>query len=125
MCACVLSRFSCVRLFATSWIVTQQDPLSMGFSCQEYWTGLLYPPPGDLPNPGIEPRSLLSPTLPSRFFTMSTTWQALTDTGRCHSCHVIPAPALWWVRKHTQVLARTSSHKRTQATAAEAKPAYA
>ena len=63
MCTCVLSRFSCVRLFATSWIVTQQDPLSMGFSCQEYWTGLLYPPPGDLPNPGIKLISLASPAL--------------------------------------------------------------
>ena len=58
--ACVLSRFSCVRLFATLWSVVRQAPLSMEFSRQEYWSGLPFPPPGDLPNPGIEPRS---PTL--------------------------------------------------------------
>ena len=46
-----------VRLFATPWTVAYQDPLSMGFSRQEYWSGLPFPPPGDLPDPGIEPRS--------------------------------------------------------------------
>ena len=55
---CVLSSFSCVWLFGTLWTVTHQAPLSMGFSRQEYWSGLLCPPPGDLPNLGIEPRSL-------------------------------------------------------------------
>ena len=48
---------SCVWLFATPWTITYQAPLSMGFSRQEYWNGLLFPSPGDLPNPGIEPRS--------------------------------------------------------------------
>ena len=57
-CACMLSCFSCIWLFATLWTVTCQAPLSLGFSRQEYWSGLPYPPPGDLPNPGIEPRSL-------------------------------------------------------------------
>ena len=47
-----------VQLFATPWTVVCQAPLSMGFSRQEYWSGLPYPPPGDLPNPGIEPTSL-------------------------------------------------------------------
>ena len=51
---------SCVRLFATPWTVAYTAPLSMGFSRQEYWSGLPFPSPGDLPNPGIEPRS---PTL--------------------------------------------------------------
>ena len=46
-----------VRLFATPWTVARQAPLSMGFSRQEYWSGLPFPSPGDLPNPGIEPRS--------------------------------------------------------------------
>ena len=55
---CVLSRFSCVQLFSTLWTVARQDPLSMGFSKQEYWSGLPCPPLGDLPNPGIEPRFL-------------------------------------------------------------------
>ena len=41
----------------TSWIVARQAPLSMGFSLQEYWSGLPFPPPGDLPDPGIEPGS--------------------------------------------------------------------
>ena len=48
---------SCVWLFATPWTVTHQAPLSMGFSRQEYWSGLPCPPPGDLPNSGTEPRS--------------------------------------------------------------------
>ena len=51
---------SYVQLFATPWTVTYQVPLSIGFSRQEYWSGLPFPPPGDLPNPGVEPRS---PTL--------------------------------------------------------------
>ena len=46
-----------VRLFATLRTVAHQAPRSMGFSRQEYWSGLPFPPPGDLPNPGIEPRS--------------------------------------------------------------------
>ena len=46
-----------VRLFATSWIVAHQVPLPMEFARQGYWSGLPFPSPGDLPNPGIEPRS--------------------------------------------------------------------
>ena len=46
-----------VQLFATLWTVARQAPLSMGFSRQEYWSGLPFPSPGDLPNPGIEPGS--------------------------------------------------------------------
>ena len=46
---------SCVRLFATPWMVAYKAPQSMGFSRQEYWSGLPFPSPGDLPNPGIEP----------------------------------------------------------------------
>ena len=53
-----------------------QAPLSMGFSRQEYWSGLPFPPPGDLLNPGIEPASLASLALADRFFTTSTTWEA-------------------------------------------------
>ena len=48
----VLSCFSCVRLFATPWTVAHQAPQSRGFSRQEYWSGLPFPPPGDLPDPG-------------------------------------------------------------------------
>ena len=46
-----------VRLFVTPWTVARQAPLSMGFSRQEYWSGLPFPSPGDLPNPGIKPGS--------------------------------------------------------------------
>ena len=49
--------FSCVRLFATPWTVAHQAPPSMGYSRQEYWSGLPFPSSGDLPDPGIEPRS--------------------------------------------------------------------
>ena len=77
-CACMLhiSHFSRVWLFATSWTVACQAPLSMGFFRQEYWSGLPCPPPGDLPNLGIEPTSLTSPALAGRFFTSSATWEA-------------------------------------------------
>ena len=56
VCVCVKS-LNCVWLFATLWTVAHQAPLSMGFSRQEYWSGLPFPSPGDLPNPGIEPGS--------------------------------------------------------------------
>ena len=55
--------------FATPWTVAHQTPLSMAFPRQEYWSGLPWPAPGDLPNPGIEPSSLMSPALTGRFFT--------------------------------------------------------
>ena len=71
----MLSCFGHVWLFATLWTVALQAPLSMGFSRQEYWTGLPCPPSGDLPNPGIEPVSLLSPPSAGRFFTTSTSWE--------------------------------------------------
>ena len=54
----MLSRFSHVQLFATLWTAARQAPLSLEFSRQEYWHGLLCPLPGDLPDPGIEPESL-------------------------------------------------------------------
>ena len=57
LCACVLSHFSRVQLFVTLWTKARQFSLSMGFSRQEYWSGFLCPPPGDLPDLGIEPRS--------------------------------------------------------------------
>ena len=59
----------------TLWTVACQTPLSMGFSRQEYWSGLSCPPPGDLPDPGIKPASLRSPALTGRFFTTSTDWE--------------------------------------------------
>ena len=57
MLVCVLSCFSRVQLFATLWTVACQASLSIGFSRQEYWSGLPFPSPGNLPDPGVEPRS--------------------------------------------------------------------
>ena len=62
MCAC---RLSYDQLFATPWTVDCQAPLSMEFFRQEYWSGLPFPSPGDLPNPGIK---TVSPALASRLF---------------------------------------------------------
>ena len=76
LCVCMLSCFSCVQLFVTPWTVARPAPLSMGFSRQEYWSGLPCPPPGDLPAPGKEPVSLTSPALAGRFFTTSNTGEA-------------------------------------------------
>ena len=73
-CMCVPSCFSHVQHFATPWTVAHWAPWSMEFSRQEYWSGLLFPSPGDLPDPGIEPMSLTSPALAGRFFTISATW---------------------------------------------------
>ena len=72
----VISRFHPVQLFAAQWTVPHQAPLSMGFSRQEYWSGLPCPPPEDLPDPGMEPASPLSPALASGY---STTHLHLND----------------------------------------------
>ena len=63
----MLSRFGRIHFFAAPWTVARQASLSMGFSRQEFWSGLPYPP-GDLPDPGFEPPSLMSPTLATGFF---------------------------------------------------------
>ena len=77
----MLSRFTHVRLFVTPQTAAHQAPLSMRFSRQEYWNGLPCPPPGDLPDPRMEPTSLRSPALAGEFFTTSTTWEALQGSG--------------------------------------------
>ena len=74
VCVCVCARthtqsLSHVCLFGTPWTVAHQAPLSVKFSRQEYWSGLPFLPPADLPNTGIEPVPLASPTLVGRFFT--------------------------------------------------------
>ena len=80
-----------------------QAPLSMGFSRREYWSGLLCPPPGDLPDPEIEPVSLMSPILTGGFFTTSSIWEApavmlppydtffpMCHVNEAHSCSCYP-----------------------------------
>ena len=61
-----LSQF---QIFVTPWTVARQAPLSMGFSRQEHWSGLLCPPPRGLPDPGVKPMSVTSPASAGRFFT--------------------------------------------------------
>ena len=75
VCACC--HFNHVQLFATLQTIACWAPLSMGFYRQEYWSGLPHPPPGEFPDPGIKPASPVSPALADRFFTTSTTWEAL------------------------------------------------
>jgi len=62
--------------FETQWTVVYQPLLSMGFCRQEYWSGLPCPSPGEIPDTGIEPVSLVSPALAGGFFTTSTSWEA-------------------------------------------------
>ena len=64
-----------IGLFVTSVTVAHHAPLSMGFPRQEYWSGLPCPPPGHLPDPGVEASSPMSPALAGGFFTTSTTWE--------------------------------------------------
>ena len=63
------SMLSHVQLFETMWTIVCQVPLFMEFSKQEYWSGLPYPTPGDLPDPGVKSTSLASPALAGRFLT--------------------------------------------------------
>ena len=81
--ACVLSRFSCVRLCATQWTAALQAPLSIGFAKQECWSGLPCTPPGDLPDLGIETASVTSPPLAGGFFTPNASWEALIRLYYC------------------------------------------
>ena len=76
LCACTLSRFSCVWLFSTLGTVALQAPLTVGFSRQEHWSGLPGPPPGSLPDPGIKSSSLTPLALAGGFFTTSGAWEA-------------------------------------------------
>ena len=73
---CVCAKWLLLCLSVTPWTVPLQVPLFMGFSRQEYWSGLPCPPPGDLPDPGTEPASLRSSAAADRFFTIGATWEA-------------------------------------------------
>ena len=86
---CLVSR---IQLFAPLWTVTHQAPLSMGFSRQVYWSGLPFPSPGDLPDPGIEPES---PYLAGRFSTTEPPGKPYIGYGR--SLNVITI--LWRILK--------------------------
>ena len=95
-CICI---FSHVQLFVTPWNIAHQAPLSMGFSRQEYWSGLPFSTPGDLLNPGNKPVSLSPPALASRFFTTVPTGKPLNRYEQD------PNPLLnifyiWWLEDH-------------------------
>ena len=64
----IASVLSHVQLFDTPWTAAHQAPLSMGYPMQEHWSGLPFPPPGDLPDPGIKLTSPVSPALAAGFF---------------------------------------------------------
>ena len=99
-CVCVLSCSSHVQLFVTLWTVAHQAPLSMGFSRQEHWSGLPCPPPGDLPDPGIEPSS---PALQADFLPLSCQRSAKYRVGfvkrRANSTQFLSASPLLFLSK--------------------------
>jgi len=82
-----MCKLSWVQLCATPWSVAHQAPLSMGFSRQEHWSGLPWPHPGDLPEPGIQLTSPVSPALAGGFFTTSST--LLHDIEYCPLCYSV------------------------------------
>ena len=89
-CACSVALF--VSNSATPWTVAPQAPPSIGFSGQEYYSRWPCPPPGDLPDPGIEPASPMSPALVGGFFITSVTWEAL-QIWAGGTNHLAPAPS--------------------------------
>ena len=90
-----------IRLFATPWTVAQHAPLSMGFPRQAYWSGLPFPPPADLPNPGIEPAS---PALVGRFFNTEPPGKARAKTRDVAKYRIMhktapPRRGIIWVQR--------------------------
>ena len=88
---CVLSH---VQLFAPPWTVGHQAPLSIEFSRQEYWSGLLFPTPGDLSHPGIKP---MCPALAGRFFTTVPPWKlSRMEWGMWNMPDIAWPTVSWW-----------------------------
>ena len=87
----------------TVWTVAHQAPLSMGFSSLEYWSGWPWPPPGDLPNSGMEPGSptLQVDSLPSE--PPGKPWLLNKFVGCKNVCLPIPSPGIFWLRNRTRV----------------------
>ena len=88
ICACVLSHSSHVQPLATLWTISCHAPLSMGFSRQEYWTGLPCPPPGNLPDPGLKPASSVIPCIAGGFFTTEAPGKPMLSLSWHLSCLV-------------------------------------
>ena len=74
----------------TPWTVARQAPLSMGFARQEYWSGLPFPPPGDLSDPGIVPASLVSPALAGEFFSNAPAGKPQNGVAYVKNSLVVP-----------------------------------
>ena len=97
---CMLSCFNWVQHFVTTWTVACQAPLFMGFSRQEYWSGLPFPPPGDFPNPGIKPESppLQADSLPAeppgepKFSEITTEDSTSPVSSQTHSSLLMSLP---------------------------------
>ena len=107
MCVCVhahVRALSRVLFFATPWTAAGQVSLSMGFSRQEYWSGLPFPTPRDLPNPGIQPMSLAPPALAGRFFTTALPGKPQSfihsPIKYTHGKLCLKASSLTTIRKH-------------------------
>ena len=84
MHACMHAQLlSHVQLFAAPWTIAHQAHLSMEFSRQEYWSGLLFPPPEDLPDLGLKPTAPVFPELASRIFTAEPAGKPTTCCSRC------------------------------------------
>ena len=108
-----------IHLFATPWTVAHQTPLSMGFSRQEYWSGLPFPSSGDLPDPGMESTSLMSLALARWVLYHYVTWEALVVTqlyGVFRVSGTYPTrsptwrPTVLWTNKWIQWPVRVSGH---------------
>ena len=82
LCLFCAQSLSCVQLIVAQWTIAQQAALSVEFSRQAYWSELPCPPPEDIPKPGIEPTSFVSPALAGGFFTTGATWEVNTLTLR-------------------------------------------
>ena len=103
---------SCVQFFVTPWTVACQAALSMEFSRQEYWGGLPFPTPGDLPKPGIETSFLASPGLAGGFFTTEPPGKPFEHIGGgwvTKSCLTLATP--WTVAYHAPLCMEFSSQK--------------
>ena len=97
----------------TLWTAACQDPLSMGLSRHQYWSGMPCPPPQDLLDPGTKPRSLKSPALTDGFFTTSATWGSLVATS--NKCSQIMKPtAIVSSQNHGTIKTRGASWNYSQ-----------
>ena len=97
-CVCVHTELSRhVRLFETPWTIVCKAPLTRSFSRREYWSGFPFPPPGDLPDPGVKPEYLAYPALAGVFFTLSYL--------RCPPLHgaQLHCNDLWFFRGNTRL----------------------